>query len=562
MLIFKDVLYNYKVVLKHLLSVLALALMPAVLIFGQISSSVSEVTFPLTVIKTQSSAALWVKNNEANAVMVSGFSLSNAVKPSDTLFTIPAEDSFQVQINFTPDQNITYNTFLLFMTQDSTSAVILKVTGSGTTGDNFQSTTFDKWDADLKSALTALVSGHNSLGYNTSRDRMFENIDKQPGDTIECVYTGRKVQAATRTIAQNQGFNTEHSWPQSTFSQNEPMRSDIYHLYPTDDAANNQRSNYPFDMVVSNVTWQVGGSKLGNNSIGQTTFEPRDIHKGNVARSMLYFILRYPTNYGNYLTQRQEEVYRSWNVFDTVDAKERARNNGIAFYQLKRNPLIDHPEFVDRIYSFVSNTTRPVFSKMSAAPYYLNFDTTSVGDSTILYFTIVNSGTKILNLLTRTTGTEIFTILNLPFQVMPNSMVQVAVSFAPPAAGNYQADFLIQSDGGEFMFTVTGIGDWLTDFKDNNNFKPDQYRLLQNYPNPFNPETLIGFSVPNNLHQERVRLAVYDILGNLVSVLADGILPPGDHSVRFDGTSLSGGVYFYTMTAGSFKETKKLVLVK
>lgn len=539
-----------------------MALMPAVLIFGQISSSVTEITFPLTIVKTENSASLWVRNDGGNAVSVKGFALSPVVKVTDTLFTIPAGDSFQVNVKFSPVQNVSYTSWLLFMTDDSSSGTFLKVTGSGSTGDTYQTTTFDKWDTDLKSALTALVSGHNSLGYNTGRDRMFENIDKQPGDTIECVYTGEKIKAATRTIAQNLGFNTEHTWPQSTFSQNEPMRSDIYHLYPTNDYANNKRSNYPFDLVVSNITWDSAGSKLGNNSIGQTTFEPRDIHKGNVARSMLYFILRYPTNYGNYLTQRQEDVYRSWSAFDTVDARERARNNGIAFYQLKRNPLIDHPEFVERIYSFVSNTTRPVFSKMSAAPYHLNFDTTSVGDSTILYFTIVNSGTKILNIQTRTTGTELFTILNLPFQVMPNSQVKVSVSFAPPAVGNYSGDFLIQSDGGEFRFTVSGTGNTGTDISGEEKFMPDQFRLSQNYPNPFNPETVIGFSVPNNLKQERVRLAVYDVLGNLVSVLADGILAPGEHSVRFDGSALSGGVYFYTLEAGSFRDTKKLVLVK
>lgn len=539
-----------------------MALMPAVLIFGQISSSVTELTFPLTVVKTENSASFWVRNDGGNAVSVKGFALSPVVKVTDTLFTIPAGDSFQVNVKFSPVQNVSYTSWLLFMTDDSSSGTFLKVTGSGSTGDNYQTTTFDKWDTDLKSALTALVSGHNSLGYNTGRDRMFENIDKQPGDTIECVYTGEKIKAATRTIAQNLGFNTEHTWPQSTFSQNEPMRSDIYHLYPTNDDANNRRSNYPFDMVVSNITWDSAGSKLGNNSLGQVTFEPRNIHKGNVARSMLYFILRYPNNYGSYLTQRQEDVYRNWNVFDTVDARERARNDGIALYQLKRNPLIDHPEFVERIYSFVSNTTRPVFSKMSAAPYHLNFDTTSVGDSTILYFTIVNSGTKILNIQTRTTGTELFTILNLPFQVMPNSMVKVAVSFAPPSVGNYSGDFLIQSDGGEFRFTVSGTGNTGTDISGEEKFTPDQFRLSQNYPNPFNPETVIGFSVPNNLKQERVRLAVYDVLGNLVSVLTDGILAPGEHSVRFDGSALSGGVYFYTLEAGSFRDTKKLVLVK
>lgn len=80
---------------------------------------------------------------------------------------------------------------------------------------------------------------------------MFETIDDYGGDTIECVYTGRKIRATNRTEAQNQNFNTEHTWPQSFFNELEPMRSDLYHLYPTDETANNVRSNFDFGRALT-----------------------------------------------------------------------------------------------------------------------------------------------------------------------------------------------------------------------------------------------------------------------------------------------------------------------
>lgn len=85
------------------------------------------------------------------------------------------------------------------------------------------------------------------------------------------------------------------------------------------------------------------------------------------------------------------------------------------------------------------------------------------------------------------------------------------------------------------------------------------YKLYDNYPNPFNPSTLIGYSLAAPRH---VLLAVYDVLGRKVAVLVDGRVGAGRHEVSFDGTRLSSGVYFYTLKAGSFFETKKMILLK
>jgi len=88
---------------------------------------------------------------------------------------------------------------------------------------------------------------------------------------------------------------------------------------------------------------------------------------------------------------------------------------------------------------------------------------------------------------------------------------------------------------------------------------PSVYILRQNYPNPFNPSTRIGFTLPES---GEVSLKVYDLLGNTVAVLAEGFREAGSHSVQFDAKDLSGGVYFYELNAGSFRDVKKLTLIK
>ena len=88
---------------------------------------------------------------------------------------------------------------------------------------------------------------------------------------------------------------------------------------------------------------------------------------------------------------------------------------------------------------------------------------------------------------------------------------------------------------------------------------PNTFLLSQNYPNPFNPSTTINFSIPNLLF---ITLKVYDMLGREVVILVNGEKPTGNYEVKFDGSNLPSGVYFYRLSAGEFSETKKLMLLK
>lgn len=93
----------------------------------------------------------------------------------------------------------------------------------------------------------------------------------------------------------------------------------------------------------------------------------------------------------------------------------------------------------------------------------------------------------------------------------------------------------------------------------NNNNIPANYSLEQNYPNPFNPSTKINFSIPKS---GMVDLRVFDILGREVAALINGMTQAGTHSVEFNASELSSGVYLYTLKAGDFKATKKMLLIK
>jgi hypothetical protein len=125
--------------------------------------------------------------------------------------------------------------------------------------------------------------------------------------------------------------------------------------------------------------------------------------------------------------------------------------------------------------------------------------------------------------------------------------------------------FRLTSDG-----NTLGAGWWVDDIKLTNycmgtvgvpgNTKiPKTFALEQNYPNPFNPVTVIKYQLPS---AEKVSVKVFDILGKEVATLVNENKQPGYYEVSFDASNLASGLYFYRIEAGSFVETKKMMLIK
>ncbi len=88
---------------------------------------------------------------------------------------------------------------------------------------------------------------------------------------------------------------------------------------------------------------------------------------------------------------------------------------------------------------------------------------------------------------------------------------------------------------------------------------PETYMLLQNFPNPFNPSTTIKYALPEN---EKVIIDIYDLLGRKVAELINGEVDAGYHEVTFNASNLASGVYFYRLSAGSFTQVNKMLLMK
>lgn len=145
-------------------------------------------------------------------------------------------------------------------------------------------------------------------------------------------------------------INAEHLWPQSFYKSAMPMFADLHHLAPTFPTPNSRRGNLRYAKVADPVYATSSGSKLGKEG-----FEPADAVKGNVARSMLYFITRYHNHnirqgmdYDDFWTSRVD-LFLTWNRQDPPDAAERRRNDLVEAFQGNRNPYIDDPELADKV---------------------------------------------------------------------------------------------------------------------------------------------------------------------------------------------------------------------
>jgi hypothetical protein len=149
------------------------------------------------------------------------------------------------------------------------------------------------------------------------------------------------------------------------------------------------------------------------------------------------------------------------------------------------------------------------------------------------------------------------TILERPDTVWVTSGKWMAKDVAPSSRVD------LTTFGIPVRFTIPGSMTELTNpslgIVNYSNEVPAGYRLEQNYPNPFNPSTIISCSIPE---KSFVKLKVFNIAGEEISTLVNEELPAGKYDVKFTASKLTSGVYFYTLEAGKFKETKRMLLVK
>lgn len=126
------------------------------------------------------------------------------------------------------------------------------------------------------------------------------------------------------------------------------------------------------------------------------------------------------------------------------------------------------------------------------------------------------------------------------------------INFTPNLVSARVANIWGQMGDHELLDVVVGVEDGLSTV-------PDAYSLGQNYPNPFNPSTQINFALPSSGY---VTLKVYNLIGQEVATLINGYMEAGSHYVNFNASGLTSGIYFYSINAGNFTSTKKMILMK
>ncbi|WP_207497072.1 endonuclease [Aridibaculum aurantiacum] len=186
--------------------------------------------------------------------------------------------------------------------------------------------------------------------------------------------TGGQQDQGSGGTSEGQLYNREHSVPLSWFSGSTSTpgpATDYHHIFPTDKYVNGLRANYPYGKVATATHTTQNGSKLGSSAVAGITgpvFEPIDSFKGDLARAFLYFVTRYEDNMANYAANSEAaqafepNTYPSvdipylrlmiqWHQLDPVSQKEIDRNNAAYTYQGNRNPFVDSPQFVTRVWN-------------------------------------------------------------------------------------------------------------------------------------------------------------------------------------------------------------------
>jgi hypothetical protein len=235
----------------------------------------------------------------------------------------------------------------------------------------------------------------STISYNSARQYMYAYVDN-PSTKVTCVYGGHEHNytpnpaptSPVQTTPPSSWFtslstggtliiNCEHTIPQSFFSENLPMRGDIHHLFPTYEQWNNDRNNFRFTDIPDNLTtkWErllTSQTTIPTSLIheysefgivnGEQVYEPREDHKGKLARAVLYFYTVYPTQAGAITRVAELATLQKWHEQFPVTAEERARNNRIEQVQGNRNPFVDNPTWVYQAYCLTPNATS-VFDK-------------------------------------------------------------------------------------------------------------------------------------------------------------------------------------------------------
>lgn len=225
----------------------------------------------------------------------------------------------------------------------------------------------------LLTALQSVVGPHKNVGYD-GLWAVYNKSDVDENGKYWDMYSTKRWTPGKEKCGNykyvGDCVNREHSFPKSWFNEGSPMKSDAFHVYPTDGKVNGQRSNFPYGECANGTTLPSSNGVQALGKLGTSTFpgysgkvfEPVDEYKGDLARTYFYMAAAYKDKIGSWhsdmLAGNSYPAYTTWAVNlllkwhrqDAVSKKETDRNDAVYGFQNNRNPFIDHPELVEYIW--------------------------------------------------------------------------------------------------------------------------------------------------------------------------------------------------------------------
>ena len=554
-----------KIIFVALSSLMLMMVFSAEKIFSQtLTVSSSHVNFGNAYENAPDSLPLTIYNNMGRTIQVTGMKFystygSPAFSANTNSFAIANGSSQVAWIKFFPRHNIFHNSELVIENDGLRGYVHVDLKGQGKYSMTYYDSTENLSEENLKNAIHYITGiGYDTLMYNPARDSMFMFLDNKAvngqgasQNTLECIYTGREAVGYTsRTDCQNNFlFNTEHTWPQSLFSSAEPMKSDLHHLFPTDNTANNIRADNPFGMV-TNPTWSVGGSS------GTTTlFEPRDAQKGRAARALMYFVLRYQ-NYSNFFTP-QESILRTWHHTFPPNQVERKRNDDIKRIQHNRNPFVDYPQLIERIYSISNFSVAPNIPSLDLTEDTIVYGFVQSGVSHIFHYVIVNNGTVDIhfsNISLSHPGVLSFQAGGSDTLILPGEALDIEINLFTANQNAIHDSLMFNTDVPGY--TLVSIPIYANDPVINGIQQAGFNASLENtmvlFPNPVDEKIVLTATFG-----KISAVKMFDVLGNEINLEKYDDTP--GNSITIDVARLSKGIYFLFIQSESGLIKKKFL---
>jgi deoxyribonuclease I len=497
----------------------------------------------------------WLCNDADETIHLSLENLGSKLLPQLSEADIEGGDSLWISFDVVGGTDLDLTEILLAHSIQVAGLPRLEVSAEPRLSDSRWNSAANLWGDELLDALESIVDGHTAYSYTNARHHMFGGHDNEGGQ-VQCVYTGEWL--ATNDTPDHTVMNCEHTWPQS-MGATDDAKTDMHHLFPTMSGSNSVRGNLPFG-VVENANWEEGGSQRGSDEDGVSVFEPRDVHKGDCARAMFYFAMRWG-NRQSFLNY-QEDILRDWCITDPVSDKELLRNQAIDDLQHNMSPLVENPAWLDRFASLAGNAT-PSPTRELLLPSASIQMVAATGENMILQIPLLNAGNSPLLIgytqidPTENTG---FTIVDAPTQIPANSLEWIELHYTAGEAESLALLRISSNADNGFIHEIQLTGTSTDTDLDEAMTLPSSPIFHAAYPNPFNPSTQLHYTLPQAAD---VDLAVYNLQGQQVAQLVQGQLRAGEHMTCFHGNTLSSGLYFARLQVeGQLVGTERLLLLE